>query len=342
MPLTADRRKRSGAAFAVSAALHALMACLIFNMAFSAEKRLARGRVTLLYTPAPAHHAPRFSLPLNIPALPSPVPSLTLPIPPRPAPAAIPEPSRPPAVPPPSELPAIRPPETAGPRAQPAPASFGAVTATAPRPSGASPVQIGTLEGPRAEAPSPQGRAPVAPAGFSQPTPGGRLRAVPGSPAPTGAFGDSRTSSSGGATPTRGAPSAAGAFGSVAAAKSVPPDQPLAAKPQFETIRAQTMGPASRPLQSSGGSAALEILHKPRPEYSAEGRFLKIEGEVVLDVLFAASGEIRVLRVLHGLGHGLDESAARAAAAIQFRPAVEHGQPADTVATVRIQFQLAD
>jgi TonB family protein len=128
----------------------------------------------------------------------------------------------------------------------------------------------------------------------------------------------------------------------VEAAERKPPAEPRAAKSQFETITAQAMGPANRPPESGAGSVALAILDKPRPEYSGEGRVLKIEGEVVLEVLFTAAGEIRVLRVLHGLGHGLDETAATAAAAIRFRPAVEHGKPVDTVATVRIQFQLAD
>ena len=44
----------------------------------------------------------------------------------------------------------------------------------------------------------------------------------------------------------------------------------------------------------------LEILDKPRPAYSAEARRLQIEGEVVLEALFSASGRIRVMRVMRG------------------------------------------
>ena len=51
----------------------------------------------------------------------------------------------------------------------------------------------------------------------------------------------------------------------------------------------------------------VEILFKPRPAYTAEARQLRIEGEVLLDVMFSASGQIRVVRVVRGLGHGLDE-----------------------------------
>jgi TonB family protein len=68
---------------------------------------------------------------------------------------------------------------------------------------------------------------------------------------------------------------------------------------------------------------------------------LQIEGEVVLEALFSASGRIRVMRVMNSLGHGLDESAIQAARGIRFRPAMENGSPRDMVAVVRIAFQLA-
>ena len=84
-----------------------------------------------------------------------------------------------------------------------------------------------------------------------------------------------------------------------------------------------------------------EITFKPRPVYTDEGRQLKIEGEVLLDVVFSASGQIRVVKVVHGLGHGLDESAVRAAEKIQFKPAQVDGHPADFEAVLHIVFELA-
>src|ERR1039458_7689986 len=84
-----------------------------------------------------------------------------------------------------------------------------------------------------------------------------------------------------------------------------------------------------------------EITFKPRPAYTDEGRQLKIEGEVLLDVVFSATGQIRIVKVVHGLGHGLDESAVRAAGKIQFKPALKDGQPADFEAMLHIVFQLA-
>src|SRR5881296_301927 len=75
-----------------------------------------------------------------------------------------------------------------------------------------------------------------------------------------------------------------------------------------------------------------EIISKPRPTYTDEARRLRIEGEVLLEVVFRASGFVDAARVLQGLGHGLDETAIEAARQIQFRPARRNGSPEDAKA----------
>lgn len=84
-----------------------------------------------------------------------------------------------------------------------------------------------------------------------------------------------------------------------------------------------------------------EILSKPTPVYTEEARRLKIEGEVLLEVVLEASGRLRVVRVVRGLGHGLDDSAVKAAEQIHFKPAMKDGQPYDSSAVLHIIFQLA-
>jgi TonB family protein len=96
--------------------------------------------------------------------------------------------------------------------------------------------------------------------------------------------------------------------------------------------KAANDGPADTPVT---------ILDKPRPEYTAEGRSMKLEGDVVLEVVFLASGKVVVNRVISGMGHGLDENASRAAQQIRFKPALREGQPVDYPARVRIEFRLA-
>lgn len=85
----------------------------------------------------------------------------------------------------------------------------------------------------------------------------------------------------------------------------------------------------------------VEILAKPKPVYTEEARRLRKEGEVLLDVIFTASGEVRVLRVVQGLGYGLDESAVAAAKQVRFRPAQLDGHPVDSTAKLHILFELA-
>ena len=87
---------------------------------------------------------------------------------------------------------------------------------------------------------------------------------------------------------------------------------------------------------------AVEIVSKPKPEYTNEARLKKIEGEVLLEMQFSASGEARVLRLVHGLGYGLDENAVAAALGIRFRPATRDGATVDSAAVVHILFQLAN
>lgn len=84
-----------------------------------------------------------------------------------------------------------------------------------------------------------------------------------------------------------------------------------------------------------------EILSKPTPVYTQEAKSLKIEGEVLLEVVLEASGSLRVVRVVRGLGHGLDDNAVKAAQQIQFKPAMRNGQPADSTVVLHIIFQLA-
>jgi TonB family protein len=84
-----------------------------------------------------------------------------------------------------------------------------------------------------------------------------------------------------------------------------------------------------------------EVLSKPTPAYTAEARALKLEGDVLLEVVLSSSGRIQVVRVVRSLGHGLDEAAIRAAEQIKFKPATRGGTPVDSTATLRIVFQLA-
>ena len=96
-----------------------------------------------------------------------------------------------------------------------------------------------------------------------------------------------------------------------------------------------------QPVRPQSVASAIEILSKPPVEYTAEARQLHVQGDVVLRVVFRASGQVQVEGVVRGLGHGLDEEARRVAQQIRFRPATRNGQPVDTTTNITISFQMA-
>src|SRR3954469_18645690 len=115
-------------------------------------------------------------------------------------------------------------------------------------------------------------------------------------------------------------------------------------------IRTGSFGDATAVAASNGprrgaednAHTAVEIISKPNPIYTAEARRRHVEGDVLLEVQFTADGQIRVRRVVRGLGFGLDDAAVQAAERIRFKPAQRDGRSLDTTAMLHITFQLAE
>ncbi len=84
----------------------------------------------------------------------------------------------------------------------------------------------------------------------------------------------------------------------------------------------------------------VRIISKPTPIYTEEARNKKIEGDVVIDLIFTADRRIIVLRILRSIGYGLDETAVQAVSEIVFRPATENGRAVDFKARARVEFRL--
>jgi len=107
---------------------------------------------------------------------------------------------------------------------------------------------------------------------------------------------------------------------------------------------ATAVASSNGPRRGSGDNAhtAVEIISKPNPIYTDEARRRHVEGDVLLEVDFTADGQIRVRRVVRGLGYGLDDAAVHAAERIRFKPAQRDGHSLDTTATLHITFQLAE
>jgi TonB family protein len=141
--------------------------------------------------------------------------------------------------------------------------------------------------------------------------------------------------------------SSAGVLGKVASA-GIPPGAARAAPPVNQgkvaavgiTAAPTVVAPAPR-MNTGPPPTDVEVISKPQPQYTSEAKQLKVQGDVVLRVNFAANGQVVVQGVVHGLGHGLDEEARRVAQQIRFRPATRNGLAIDKTTTITITFQLA-
>src|ERR1700730_13434460 len=100
-------------------------------------------------------------------------------------------------------------------------------------------------------------------------------------------------------------------------------------------------GPKIQTADAGSAATPVEITFKPNPVYTDEARGLKLEGEVLLEVMFGSNGSLHVNRVVRGLGHGLDDAAAAAANKMRVNPAIRMGQPVDSTAIVHVLFQIA-
>jgi len=109
----------------------------------------------------------------------------------------------------------------------------------------------------------------------------------------------------------------------------------------FASQQIETGSPRHSLEDRPAPTTQVEILYKPKPAYTEEARKLNIEGEVLLEVMFGANGELHVNRVVRGLGHGLDEAAINATNKIKFKPAERNGSAVNSTAIVHVIFQVA-
>ena len=132
-----------------------------------------------------------------------------------------------------------------------------------------------------------------------------------------------------------------GGFGSVTAAQRTAATEGDEVRTAGFDRRASARVPSPNAPAPTSINQPVEILFKPSPEYTDDARNAHIEGTVTLDLEFTADGDVHVLRVVSGLGHGLDEAAERAASRIRFKPAQADGRAVVSRARVYITFRLS-
>ena len=120
-----------------------------------------------------------------------------------------------------------------------------------------------------------------------------------------------------------------------------PSAQPAAPRTSEPVVR-RALNPA--PAASDGCE---EPASKPRarsvpnPTYTEAARSAGIEGKVRVEVTIDETGKVTAVRVISGLGYGLDEAAISAARAAQFEPAMRCGKPTSATFTIGMRFTAA-
>jgi protein TonB len=82
------------------------------------------------------------------------------------------------------------------------------------------------------------------------------------------------------------------------------------------------------------------LIYRVEPEFSEEARKAKYGGTVLISIRIGINGLPEDLRVVQGLGLGLDEKALEAVSKWRFRPASRGGKPVPAPALVEVHFHL--
>ena len=88
------------------------------------------------------------------------------------------------------------------------------------------------------------------------------------------------------------------------------------------------------------GITAPAITREVKPDYTEEGRRRNLEGDVVLEIVVRSDGSVGNVKLLQGLGAGLDQRAVDAVRQWRFAPAKRLGVPVDVIVEVAMEFKL--
>jgi protein TonB len=99
-------------------------------------------------------------------------------------------------------------------------------------------------------------------------------------------------------------------------------------------------GTGGGPYRPGSGITAPAIVREVKPDYTEEGRRRALEGDVVLEIVVRSDGSVGNVKLLQGLGAGLDQRAVDAVRQWRFSPARRYGTPVDVIVEVAMEFKL--
>ncbi len=93
-------------------------------------------------------------------------------------------------------------------------------------------------------------------------------------------------------------------------------------------------------MRIGGGVSAPVPISMPDPEFSEEARKAKVAGNVLVYLWVDQNGNPTHVRVIRGIGMGLDEKAMEAVRSYKFKPARKDGKPVTVEMNVEVNFQI--
>jgi len=94
------------------------------------------------------------------------------------------------------------------------------------------------------------------------------------------------------------------------------------------------------PKKIGGGVSAPVLTYSVPPEYSEQAKKDKTSGIVLVHLWVDEQGRPQHVRVLHGVGKGLDEKAVEAVKQYKFNPAMEAGKPVLVELNTEVNFKI--
>jgi protein TonB len=82
------------------------------------------------------------------------------------------------------------------------------------------------------------------------------------------------------------------------------------------------------------------VIHTADPEYSQQAKDAKFSGDVRVYLQVDANGHTSHIRVVKGVGMGLDEKAVEAVSQYRFKPATLAGKPVPVDLYIDVNFQM--
>jgi TonB family protein len=94
------------------------------------------------------------------------------------------------------------------------------------------------------------------------------------------------------------------------------------------------------PYRPGSGIEPPRVVREVKADYSEDARRRGLTGDVVLEIIVRRDGTVGDVKILEGLGAGLNERAVQAVRQWQFAPARRQGTPVDVIVEVAVEFRL--